>query len=348
MEGTRQQRGHLIPRLVTTIVYAKRKAVPVSVLTVLVGEDVGEENLSRIRVAHPEVELLTGFTREAFLANAPTANIVFTKQWPEGALETATNVSWIQAGTAGIERILRSGVAGRGDIVLTNASGVHGIPMSENILAMMLSFAIRLHTMLRGQSDRLRPRDLVIETKFELEGQTLCVLGLGDIGGTLACKAQALGMRVLGVRRTKAEHPCVDESFPSSRLLEALPQADHVALCLPLTRETRAIVGERELRAMKESAYIYNVGRGASIDATALLAALQEGWIAGAGLDVTDPEPLPDDSPMWDMPNVILSQHTSGSSPYNAERITSVFLDNLDRYLAGEPLVNVIDKVLGY
>jgi phosphoglycerate dehydrogenase-like enzyme len=119
-------------------------------------------------------------------------------------------------------------------------------------------------------------------------------------------------------------------------------------LCLPLTAQTRSIIGERELRAMKPSAYIYNVGRGSSIDPDALLRALREGWIGGAGLDVTAPEPLPDDSPLWDMPNVILSQHTSGSSPYNADRITAIFTENLGHYLRDEPLTNVIDKTLGY
>ena len=133
-----------------------------------------------------------------------------------------------------------------------------------------------------------------------------------------------------------------------AQLLQALPKADHVALCLPLTPETRHIVAERELRAMKPSTYIYNVGRGASIEPKALLQALTEEWIAGAGLDVTDQEPLPEDSPLWDMPNVLLGQHSSGSSPLNADRITDIFLENLGRYVRGDPLINVVDRGLGY
>jgi phosphoglycerate dehydrogenase-like enzyme len=176
----------------------------------------------------------------------------------------------------------------------------------------------------------------------------LCVLGLGDIGGALATRALALGMRVVGVRRGGRAFPGLAATYTPDRLLEALPQADHVALCLPLTSETRAIVGEREFVAMRPTAYIYNVGRGASIDPDALLRALQSGRIAGAGLDVTSPEPLPDDSPLWDMPNVILTQHVSGDSPYNAHRITTIFADNLRRYLAGEPLQNLVDKARGY
>jgi phosphoglycerate dehydrogenase-like enzyme len=140
----------------------------------------------------------------------------------------------------------------------------------------------------------------------------------------------------------------VDLRFGPDELRQAIPTADHVALCLPLTDETRGLISTPELRAFKPSAYIYNVGRGASIDAAALKRALQEGWIAGAGLDVTDPEPLPDDSYLWEMPNVILSQHTSGNSPFNADRITSIFVRNLDRYLAGEPLTNQVKKERGY
>ena len=316
-------------------------------LTVLVGEDVGPDNLARMREAYPDVVFRTGYTPATFLAEAGVVDIIFTKQWPPDTLRVARRLRWVQAGTAGIERILRSGVE-QSDVVLTNATGVHGIPMSEIILAMMLAFATGLHTMLRGQSSRTRARDVVRERKFELQGQTLCVVGLGDIGGTLAYKAQRMGMRVLGVRRGDTTFAFVDAQYTPDRLHVPLAQADHVALCLPLTRETRAIIGERELRAMRPSAFIYNVGRGASIAADALTRALSEGWIAGAGLDVTDPEPLPDDSPLWDMSNVILSQHTSGSSPYNAERITALFLDNLGRYLRGQPLANVVDKARGY
>lgn len=174
------------------------------------------------------------------------------------------------------------------------------------------------------------------------------MVGLGDIGGTLAHKAQQLDMRVLGVRRSNAPFPSLDAQYTPDQLLQALPEADHVALCLPLTPATTGIIDETELRAMRPTAYIYNVGRGASITAAALLRALQEDWIAGAGLDVTDPEPLPDDSPLWTRPNVILSQHTSGSSPYNADRITNIFLDNLSRYRRGDSLRNVIDQERGY
>jgi phosphoglycerate dehydrogenase-like enzyme len=314
---------------------------------VLVGEDIGQANLARLQQAHPDLDFRFCPEPAAFVANVADAEVIFSKQFPAATLTTARRLRWVQAGTAGVNHILAAGI-GDHDIILTNARGAHGIPMSEQILAMMFAFAIRLPTLFQAQGQHRQAAAQVIREKFELEGQTLCVIGLGDIGGTLAQKAKRLGMRVLGVRRTETPFADLDAQYTPDQLHEALPQADHVALCLPLTAATTAIVGAAELRAMKANAYIYNVGRGAAIEPAALLRALQEGWIAGAGLDVTDPEPLPVDSPLWDMSNVILGQHTSGSSPYNADRITQIFLDNLSRYRRSEALHNLVDKNQGY
>jgi phosphoglycerate dehydrogenase-like enzyme len=314
---------------------------------VLIGEDVGAANLARLAAAFPQVEFRFCADADSFCAAAGEADIIFSKQFPPDCLRHASRLRWVQAGTAGVNHLLEMGLAQR-NVLLTNASGAHGVPMAELILSMMLAFATRLHTLIRGQNDRADLQQQVIETKFELEGQTLCAIGLGDIGGTLARKAKRLGMRVLGVRRSSRPFDGIDELYTRERLPTALAQADHVALCLPLTQETRQMMGVAELRAMKPTAYIYNVGRGASIDPDALNRALAEGWIAGAGLDVTEPEPLPADSPLWDAPNVILAQHTSGSSPYNADRITAIFQENLERYLQNLPLLHVVDKERGY
>lgn len=275
------------------------------------------------------------------------AEILFTKAFPPEAMKRAGRLRWVQAGSAGVDRLLRDGLADTG-VILTNASGAHGIPMAELILSMMFSFATRLHDLVYAQPKREWIKLRVRRTKFELDGQKLCVVGLGDIGGTLARKAKALGMHVAGVRRTPAPFAGIDEILLPDQLMEILPEIDHLALCLPLTSATRRIIGEKELRAMKPSAFLYNVGRGASVDQDALLAALVEGRLAGAGLDVTDPEPLPPDSPLWDMPQVILTQHTSGSSPFNSERLVEIFSDNLKRFLQGKPLNNVVSLDHGY
>lgn len=316
-------------------------------LTIMVGEDVGESNFARLREEFPNVRFLKALSTEEMLAAAPDVDIIFTKRLPPEVLHAATKLRWVQSGTAGIERMLASGLRDS-EAILTNARGAHGVPMAEFVIAMMLAFATGLHTLIRAQTERRRVFDPVIAAKFELEGQHLCVLGAGDIGGTLARKAHLLGMRVTVVRRSGRPFPDADETYPLDHLLNVLPRADHVALCLPLTDDTAGIMGEPQLRAMKRTAYVYNVGRGKSIDPDALLRALHEGWIAGAGLDVTTPEPLPEDSPLWEMPNVIVGQHTSGSSPFNADRITSIFIENLGRYLRGEPLHNLVDKHAGY
>jgi phosphoglycerate dehydrogenase-like enzyme len=316
-------------------------------LTVLIGEDIGPANLARLRAEFPTVDFHLCMQDAEWLAAAPHVNIILSKRWPAEPIKQMSKLRWVQAGTAGVDHLLRSQLPARG-VIITNSSGAHGDPISELILSHMLAFATGLNVAIRAQGERRYIQKLVSDTKFELAGQTLCVVGLGDIGGTLARKANALGMRVIGVRRSGRSAAGVIQVYTTAELPTALAQADHVALCLPLTEQTRHFIGAAELRTMRSTAYIYNVGRGASIDQAALIQALQEGTIAGAGLDVTDPEPVPQDSPLWDMPNVILSQHTSGMSPHNSNRVTQLFAANLARYLAGEPLHQLIDPAKGY
>ena len=309
-------------------------------------EPIEAEDRRRIADAFPDVRFVFAETSQEALAAAPSAEVVFSKS--TDALAAAPGLRWFQAGTAGVDRALVV-LKERPEVVVTNARGAHGVPMAENILTTALCFATRMHRLIRTQPSRARIGREVIAEKWELDGQTMLVLGLGDIGGTLAHKAKALGMRVIGVRRSGDPHPDCERVLTPDRLHDALPEADHVACCLPLTGETRAIVGEAELRLMKRSAHIYNVGRGASIEGVAMRRALTEGWIAGAGLDCVDPSDVPaDDDVLWTMENVILSHHTSGSSPYNSRRITDIFLDNLGRYIRGEPLMNVVRRELGY
>ena len=173
---------------------------------------------------------------------------------------------------------------------------------------------------------------------FELAGGTLLLVGVGAIGGRTAQLAHALGMHVLGIRRNPAETVAEIERMAGPQdLATMLPQADFVVLTVPLTRETHHMIGERELRLMRPGSYIINIGRGGTIDETALLDALKEGRIAGAGLDVFETEPLPADSPFWDLPNVIITAHYAGSTPYYNRRALDIFIENLRRYRSGEP-----------
>jgi phosphoglycerate dehydrogenase-like enzyme len=185
-------------------------------------------------------------------------------------------------------------------------------------------------------------------THGELNGRTCGIIGLGHSGTDLAQKAKAFHMHVLGVRRKRAPVPFVDEVMGPDRLGDLLSRSDFVVITAPLTDETRGLIGEAELRLMKPTAVLVCFSRGGIIDDAALVRALTDGWIAGAGLDAHGTEPLPPDSPFWDLPNVIVTPHNGATSPETLARGADVFEENLERYLDGRPLVNVVDKSAGY
>ena len=232
--------------------------------------------------------------------------------------------------------------------VLTNVSGVHAVPISEHIIMLVLALARQLPHAVRAQDrhEWRRPgRDAVVE----VAGKTMVLVGVGAIGERTARLASCFDMRVLGVRRDPSRAaPGVEQMFGPDCLDELLPQADFLVLTAPLTPETRGMIGARQLALMKKSAFAINIGRGGTIDESALVRALETGMIAGAGLDVFSTEPLPADSPLWALPDVIVTAHYSGESPAYYERAFSIFLDNLQRYVNGEPLRNVVDKKLCY
>ena len=316
-------------------------------LRVVIGEDVGEANVERLRARFADVTFSLAFTREELTAGAADADVIFTKNFPASALERASQLRWLQAGVAGVDGILANGLRHH-PAILTCARGAHGVSMSEHILAMMFALANRVPTLVEGRLTRHRVRQEVIHQKWQLEGQTIGVVGLGDVGGTLARKSKALGLVVYGVRRSDEPFPGIDGLYAPARLPELLPRLDHVALCLPGTAETRHVLGAREIALLKPTACVYNVGRGSAIDQDALIEALRDRRIAGAGLDVSTPDPPAEDSPLWDLPNVILGQHTSGHSPTNHDQITAIFADNLARFLRDQPLRNLVDKERGY
>nr|WP_246294684.1 D-2-hydroxyacid dehydrogenase [Schlegelella koreensis] len=266
-------------------------------------------------------------------------------------LDAAPRLEWLHQRGAGIDAIDRARLlASR--VVLTNGSGNHAPNMAEHVLALMLAFARGLPALMRAQQaarwETPHPDQL-----FELSEQTLAIVGLGAIGGALATRAAALGMRVIGVRRSAPAdaRPMagVDEQLHGADGLDAaLARADHVAVTLPLTEATRRLFDAARFARCKPGAYFYNVGRGGTVDQDALLAALRSGRIAGAGLDVTEPEPLPADSPLWREPNVIVTAHSSGQTPRSFERYQRLLLENLGRWVRGETLLNVVDKQLGY
>ncbi len=270
--------------------------------------------------------------------------------FPKDLLAQAPKLRWFQQWGAGADWLLEHPEVAEKDFLLTNVSGIHAVPISEHIFAFLLAFARSFPRATRDQfSATWSQSEGQPEPTFELAGKTMLLLGTGAIGARTAQLAQAFGMRVVGMRRNadkKVEH--IDEMASLDALGSVLPTADVVVLTLPLTRDTHYLIGEAELRAFKDTALLINIGRGGLIDESALARALQEGWLAGAGLDVFETEPLPDDSPLWSMENVIITPHTSGNTPHYDERALEIFLENLRRYQGGEPLTHLVDKRLGY
>jgi phosphoglycerate dehydrogenase-like enzyme len=270
---------------------------------------------------------------------------------PDDIVERAAGLKWLQLTSAGVDRLLDAPVV-RSHVTVTTASGIHAVPISEFVIGAMLAFAKGLPRALRAQQERAwRPY-----WPEELEAKTVGVLGMGAIGVRVVELSQALGMRVLALRRSavgrvKGEGSGVmgaDEVLGPDELPYLLAESDYVVVALPLTEETRGLIGEAELRAMKPSAVIVNIGRGAIIAEAALVRALKEGRIAGAALDVFQQEPLSGESELWGMDNVIVTPHISGGTPRYMERAVELFCDNLRRYAAGEALRNVVDPARGY
>jgi phosphoglycerate dehydrogenase-like enzyme len=218
--------------------------------------------------------------------------------------------------------------------------------MAEFVLSAMLMFAKQWPRLLRQQQAHQWQKFVV----SELHGNTLILLGIGEIGRAIARLGKACGMHIIGVRRhaDRGLVGDVDEVYPASQLPEILPRGDYVVSTLPLTASTPGMLDDSMFRAMQPSAVFINVGRGRTVRQEALLRALREHWIAGAALDVLDPEPLPSDHPLWDLPNVLISPHMGSDTARITERMTEVFYENLHRYAAGEPLRNVVDPAEGY
>jgi phosphoglycerate dehydrogenase-like enzyme len=224
--------------------------------------------------------------------------------------------------------------------------------MAEHTLGVMLSFVRQLHRARDAQRQRRWVQDELWSVPPEfgsLAGSTLLLVGLGAVGGAIAVRARALGQRVIAVRRHPQPDPApADEQWGAAELPRLLPRADWLVLAAPLTADTRHLIGARELSLLKRSAVLVNVGRGHLVDEPALVAALNAGTLAGAALDVVEQEPLPADSPLWDMSNVLLTPHISGLAPDYWGRAMTMFEDNLRRFVDGRPLLNVVDKRAGY
>lgn len=264
--------------------------------------------------------------------------LVVSGFWRNELLDHAPKLRFIQAIGAGVDQFARDELRRRG-IRLASARGVNKNAVSEHAIAHILAFARHIHTGRDNQRNRLwrgMLSDLTLR-EDELGGKTLLILGLGDIGTRLAKLAKAFDMHVIGIKRNLATAgAAADEVYTPDKLLAVLPRADYVALTCPLTPETEGVIDAMALAAMKPSAYLINMARGRVVDEPALIAALQRGQLAGAGLDCTWQEPLPPDSPLWTLDNVVLTPHTAGETRRYEENVIDILLENLTRLWRGE------------
>jgi D-2-hydroxyacid dehydrogenase (NADP+) len=332
---------------------------PAPLRTIVIAMSVPEEIQARFRAEFPQIRFIVpgeeaGVIDENRDVPAPTEDDVRDADgfigWRFDAelLPAASNLRWIHASGAGVERYDLGELAARG-IMLTNASGVSAPNMAEHVLGMMIALARRFPRLIQAQSQHEWRDEVTHREVGELLDQTVLVVGIGEVGRAVGQRAAAFGMRVHGLRRRDAPAPAGFESVLGiGELHETLADADHVVVTLPATPQSNGMFDAAAFAAMKPGAVIYNVGRGPVIDTAALIAVLKSGHLGGAGLDVTDPEPLPAESPLWDMENVLITAHTSGATPRYWKRQSELIAENIRRIQAGDPPRNLVDLDAGY
>jgi len=276
--------------------------------------------------------------------------------------EQAPLLKWVQGHSAGVEHLVDHPLVSKAQF--TNASGIHAPAIGEYVMMMILAFSHHLPQFISYQAHAEWPSGRWDKfVPHELRGATMGIVGYGSLGREIARLARAFGMTVLATKREvrhladdgwrlngtgDARAQAVRRLYPPQALKSMLGECDYIALTVPLTPNTQQLIGAAELEAMKPGAFLVNVSRGRVVDERALAKALRNGGLGGAALDVFETEPLPQDSPLWSMPNVILSPHVSGFTPHYDKRALAVFEDNLRRYLDGKPLLNLVDMQRGY
>lgn len=311
----------------------------------------GGPAFQRLHQAHPRVEVrivhdLTAFAEQVREADAVIGSRPYLKAC-SAVLRPGGRLRWVQTTTAGVDQILTPELIAADYVTITCIKGPPGPLMAEHAILLMLALSRNLPAYVKNQQQHIWRREG--QEWPPLFGQSVAILGMGSSGSNLAraCKV-GFGMTVMGMSRTRRDHAHVDRAFDQSQLLQVLPEADFVVLCLPNTAQTKRIINSAALDAMKSSAYLVNISRGALIDEPALIAAMRAGRIAGAGLDVTSVDPIPQDSPLWDLPNTIITPHIATESVKMSDAVVDFWCDNVRRFAESQPLLGVMDRQAGY
>ncbi len=331
-------------------------------INVIVAINLSDELINDLRELSPRLHVERYFPDVPEQAYA-TAEVLFTAQaLPQR--EQAPRLRWVQLFSAGVNHVISEPIIQSPDVEVTTASGMHATQMSEFCLAMMLAFNYKLLLMRDLQAKKEWGTREEHFSPPQLRGQTLGIVGYGAVGRELARAADALGMRVLAIKHD-VMHPAAGDAYhepgtgdaegeiperlyPPQAVGSMVRECDYVVLVMPLTDETHHLIDAAALKQMKKSAVLINVARGAVVDEAALIEALQEGEIAGAALDVFEQEPLPANSPLWTLPNVIVAPHVAGASAVYSEKAEALFKENLQRYLDNLPLLNRVRREQGY
>jgi phosphoglycerate dehydrogenase-like enzyme len=307
------------------------------------------ELLAAIRTVAPDVTIISDLDRESAMEYAGSAHGVDADLLTSDFLRASPNLRWAQSWSAGVDRYITiPELISRQEVVLTNMKGMYGPVIAEHVFAMLLTLTRDLPFYLdadrRGEWARGPGGEL-----SALQGRTMLIVGMGGIGSEIAVRAHSFNMRVLAtVRTARPAPPYVDELGTGDDLDRFLPQADIVVLAVPLTDETRGMIDRTAIQRMKDGVWIVNIARGAVVDTEALVDALDSGKVGAALLDVTDPEPLPAGHPLWDRDDVFITPHMAARAELSVERRFELIVENMRRFAAGEPLLNVVDKEAGY
>ena len=295
----------------------------------------------RTRLQFPDVAVVATSDHAEAQREIVDADAMYGRITPE-LLAAATRLRWIQSPAIGLEHTMFPALIAH-PVILTNPRGIFADTIADHVLALVTGFARQMPRLLRQQLKRVwRQENYQV---IHLADCSLGIVGLGGIGAAVAHRAVAFGMRVIAVDARRTDRPDgVAALWSPTELPRLLAESDFVVICAPETPETRGLFGAPQFKAMKRTAYLINIGRGKIVQLDALVEALRAGEIAGAGLDVFEIEPLPPSHPLWDLENVVITPHVAGVGPHIGERRHQVLFDNLRRFLAGEPLVNVVDK----
>ncbi len=305
-----------------------------------------KEIIDRLAKGFPDVTILTASTDEELRRTIPEVDILVTSNRvyvPEPAKiirHGAKRLRWIQFTTSGIDKAVASGLPD--GIPVTNAAGFHANKVAEHAMSLLLAVARRHMDALAARPKRAWVRDEISPIILTLEKATMVIIGMGSIGQSIARKAKAFDMRVIGISRSSDPIPNVDEIRPRARLVETMREADVVMMAATYDDSTHNILSAEAIAALKPNAVIVNTARGPLIDEPAMIAALQANKIYGAGLDVMQVEPLNPESPLWDMPNVVMTPHSAGSGGDKIDPIVNIIADNLKLFLAGKPLNKLV------